>query len=221
MKPVLKIAVATVTYALVHSLLASRPIKRFATVLFGEQNYRAYYRPFYIGHAVVATGALLLYTTRFRTPTLYQVRGFAAYSLRAAQVLALLHLYTGLREVGLLRITGIDGMLLRLRGLPVPEAPAAQGPEADIVTGTLTAGGPFRWSRHPLNLSAVPLFWLTAKLSVGRFTFNVLATVYLVLGSLHEELRLHRTYGRSYTAYLESGVPFFLPLRLRRQTPPS
>jgi methanethiol S-methyltransferase len=218
MKPVLKIAAATVIYGLVHSLLASHAIKRFATLLFGEHNYRAYYRPFYIVHAVVATGALLLYTTRFHTPTLYRVRGFPAYSLRAGQILALLHLYRGLREIGLLRITGIDGMLLRLRSLPVPRAPAAQGPEADIVTGTLTTGGPFRWSRHPLNFSAVPLFWLTPKVSTGRFAFNVLATVYLVVGSLHEELRLHRAYGRSYKAYLESGVSFFLPLGSRPQT---
>jgi protein-S-isoprenylcysteine O-methyltransferase Ste14 len=143
------------------------------------------------------------------------VRGFPAYCLRFGQFLAIVHAYTGVREIGLLRVIGLDGMLLRMSGAQVAEPPAAQGPETDIVTGTLTVGGPFRWSRHPLNFSAVPLFWLTPKLSTGRLAFNLVATVYLVLGSLHEELRLHRTYGRKYTAYLHGGVPFFLPLRLR------
>jgi steroid 5-alpha reductase family enzyme len=132
--------------------------------------------------------------------------------VRGGQVLALCHLYTGAREVGLLRITGVDSMLLGMRGIAVPDAPVAQGPEADIVTGTLSAGGPFRWSRHPLNFWAVPLFWLTPKLTTGRLAFNILATLYLVLGSWHEELRLHQAYGRRYRAYERSGVPFFLPL---------
>jgi hypothetical protein len=108
MQPILKITIATIAYGLVHSILASDAAKRFAVVLFGDNNYRAFYRPFYILQAAVSTGALFLYTARLRTRSLY----------------------------------------------------------------------------------------------------------YLVLGSLHEELRLHRTYGRKYTAYLDSGVPFFLPVRL-------
>jgi protein-S-isoprenylcysteine O-methyltransferase Ste14 len=216
MPPVLKITVATIVYGLVHSLLASHAVKRRAASLLGQNNYRAFYRPFYIGQAVVTTGALAVYGLRLRTPTLYHVRGLPAYCLRAGQVLALVYLYTAAREIGLLRLTGIDGMLLHVRGRSVPEAPVAQGPEADIVTGSLTTGGPFRASRHPLNFSAVPLFWLTPKLSMGRLAFNVVATLYLVLGSLHEELRLRQAYGRDYRTYVRSGAAFFLP-RPRRQ----
>ena len=104
-------------------------------------------------------------------------------------------------------------MFLRQRGLPVPSAPAAQGPEEDIATGRLRTAGPFAWSRHPLNFSAVALFWLTPKLSTGRLAFNVVATLYLVLGSLHEESRLSHAYGRVYKIYVRSGVPFFVPRR--------
>lgn len=209
---IVKIVVATIVYAAVHSLLASRAAKRFATSVVGEHNYRAFYRPFYVAQATVTTGALFLYMAGSNTPTLYRVRGLPALCVRSGQVLALCHLYAGLREVGLLRITGVDSMLLRMHGAAVPDAPVAQGPEADIATGTLAAGGPFRWSRHPLNLSAVPLVWLTPKLTTGRLAFNLLATLYLVLGSWHEELRLHAAYGRKYSAYVRSGVPFFLPL---------
>ena len=211
MQPAFKIAIATVAYGLVHSLLASRAVKQVATALLGESNYRTFYRPFYIFQAAVATSTLFYYMSRLQTPILYHIHGLPTYCVRAGQFLALLHAYAAAREVGLLRITGLDGMLWRQRGLPVPSAPAAQGPEEDIATGRLTTAGPFAWSRHPLNFSAVPLFWLTPKLSTGRLAFNVVATLYLVLGSLHEESRLSHAYGRKYKIYVRSGVPLFVP----------
>jgi len=217
MTAALKIAIATAAYGLMHTLLASRTLKEAVTVTVGENNYRAFYRPFYVLQALASTVILFRYTSRLHTRTLYQVRGLPAACMRAGQVAALLHGYGAAREVGLLRITGADGMLQRLRGLSVPGAPVAQGPERDIVTGRLTAGGPFAWSRHPLNFTAVPLFWLSPKLTTGRLAFNVVATVYLVLGSLHEERRLQQGYGREYWSYLRSGPAFFLP-RLRSRT---
>jgi hypothetical protein len=213
MPPTLKIAAVTVAYGLAHSLLASRKAKDVATGLLGEEKCRAFYRPFYIVQALATTAMLVRYVARSRTPSLYRVRGFPAAALRAGQSLALLHACKAVREIGLARLTGLDGLRLRLHGMPVPEAPVAQGPEADIVTGDLTAGGPFARSRHPLNFSAVPIFWLTPKLTTGRLAFNCVATAYLVLGSLHEERRLHRAYGRRYETYVGSGPGFFLPLR--------
>jgi protein-S-isoprenylcysteine O-methyltransferase Ste14 len=214
MHPVFKITIATAAYALTHSVFASRTVKRAAAAVVGENNCRAFYRPFYVCQALVATGVLFTYMRSLQTPVLYHVRGVPALGLRAGQLLALLHAYTATREVGVLRITGADGMLLRVRGMPVPEAPVAQGPEVNPATGRLSTAGPFTLSRHPLNFSAVPLFWLTPKLTTGRLAFNIVATMYLALGSLHEERRLRHAYGREYEAYVQSGVPFFVP-RLR------
>jgi hypothetical protein len=48
-------------------------------------------------------------------------------------------------------------------------------------------------------------------LTTNLLAFNSAATVYLVIGSLHEEARLREAYGEEYKAYLGSGVPFYLP----------
>jgi protein-S-isoprenylcysteine O-methyltransferase Ste14 len=219
MGPALQITLATIAYGVLHSFLASRSAKRFAARAVGEANARVFYRPFYIVQALVTTTALFVCTYRMPAHTLYHVRGVRAMVLRSGQLLALLHAYRAAREVGLLRLSGGDSVLLRAREGRVALPPAAQGPERDPQTRRLSVGGPFRWSRHPLNFSAVPLFWMTPRLTTGRLAFNAVATVYLVLGSLHEELRLRDAYGNEYVAYQQSGVPFFMPWPRRAAIP--
>jgi protein-S-isoprenylcysteine O-methyltransferase Ste14 len=48
-------------------------------------------------------------------------------------------------------------------------------------------------------------------MTVNSFAFNAAATVYLVLGSAHEELRLRAAYGTKYEDYRQSQVPFYVP----------
>jgi protein-S-isoprenylcysteine O-methyltransferase Ste14 len=80
--------------------------------------------------------------------------------------------------------------------------------EAD---GRLKIGGPYLLSRHPLNFSPLPFFWLIPVMTTRRLGFNLATTVYLVLGSVHEEVRLKAAYGQAYQDYLTSGVPFYWP----------
>ena len=71
--------------------------------------------------------------------------------------------------------------------------------------------GLFTWSRHPLNFAPLPIFWLCARMTSTRLVFNTVATIYLVVGSLHEEARLREEYRDNYETYLDSGVSFFIP----------
>ena len=48
-------------------------------------------------------------------------------------------------------------------------------------------------------------------MTTSLLSFNVAATIYLVVGSLHEEARLGEEFGDDYDAYLKSGIPFYLP----------
>ncbi len=48
-------------------------------------------------------------------------------------------------------------------------------------------------------------------MTTNFFAFNIAATAYLVLGSLHEESRLRRAYVHDYVDYLNNGTPFYLP----------
>ena len=211
MRPALKLALATAAYGVLHSALASRVAKRLAAGAFGEPFERAFYRPLYISQAVLSTAALLLYARSLPTRTIYHIQGPGAWLLRAGQAAALVHGYAAASEVGIARLSGLEALRAWARAGDVPVAPVAQGPERDPASGELTAGGPFRWSRHPLNFTPVPLFWLAPHLTTRRLAFNLVATLYLVLGSVHEELRLREAYGAQYAAYQRSGVPFFFP----------
>jgi protein-S-isoprenylcysteine O-methyltransferase Ste14 len=71
--------------------------------------------------------------------------------------------------------------------------------------------GPFLVSRHPLNLAPLPVLWLAPTMTVNLAAFNCVATLCFVLGSVHEESRLRTSYGRAYSDYQHSAVPFYLP----------
>jgi hypothetical protein len=130
--------------------------------------------------------------------------------MRLIQVSALAMAVWSARIVGLLKITGIKEFQDFGRG-SVPEAePEAQGP----VLGPnekMSVVGPFRISRHPLNLAPLGIFFFFPRMTVNRALLAVLSTLYLVIGSLHEEQRLHAAYGNPYERYQQSHVPFFVP----------
>jgi hypothetical protein len=132
--------------------------------------------------------------------------------MHAVQAGALLYATAAAAQVGLRRITGLESLLAWLGDGPVPPEPEAQGPALDD-EGRRHAAGPFAWSRNPLNFAPLPVLWLWPRMTTTLLAFNAAATVYLVVGSLHEEARLREAFGGDYDAYLRSGVPFYVPTR--------
>jgi hypothetical protein len=209
-RSMIKVAAATAAFGLVHSALASRAAKRAAARTFGERNRNGLYRVFYLGQSLATFGLLAAYIRRQPSRELYRVEGPLAFLLHAAQAGALVYATSAAGQVGLRRITGLESFLAWLGDGPVPPEPEAQGPALDY-EGRRHAAGPFAWSRHPLNFAPVPVFWLHPRMTTSLLAFNAAATVYLVLGSLHEEARLRDAYGDDYLAYLNSSVPFYVP----------
>lgn len=210
MKTAARMACATVAFALFHSALASTAAKKAAAAVAGERRAHGCYRLFYVGQSVLSFALLLAYGRRLPQQTLYRVRGPAVLALRAGQAAGLLHLLAATRPSGLLRLAGWRNLQAWRRQAPVPPGPHAQGPEQGP-DGALQAGGPFRWSRHPLNFSGMPIFWLTPHMTTRRLAFNLVSSAYFMLGSLHEEARLEAACGARYRRYQRSGVPFFWP----------
>lgn len=210
-RSMLKTALATAAFGIVHSALASRPAKRAAGRVLGPRARNGLYRPLYIAQSIVTTAALAAYVRRLPDHELYRARGPLALLIRGGQVAGLAYMAWAAREVGLRRLTGLEGLVAYAAGeAEVPPEVEAQGP-APGAGGTMRATGPFRHSRHPLNLAPLPVFWLQPRMTANLLAFNLVATAYLALGSKHEELRLHAAYGRAYEDYLRSGVPFYLP----------
>lgn len=65
------------------------------------------------------------------------------------------------------------------------------------------------WVRHPLYSGAFLYLWGNASSSYGLWT-AVFASIYLVIGSRHEERKLVSLYGLAYTQY-QAKVPAFVP----------
>ena len=214
---VLRAVAATVAFALVHSALASRPVKAAVRRLAGERNRNGWYRAFYNAQAVLTLSALAAYLRRIPSRPLYEVRSPLAHLLHAGQLGGLAYAALAIRQVGVGQMAGVRSVLAWSGGAAVPPEPEAQGPALGP-DGRLHTGGPFAWSRHPLNFAPLPVLWLAPRMTVNLAAFNAVATLYLVAGSWHEEMRLRAAYGTAYEAYRESDVPFYWPrlaLRLR------
>jgi len=208
---VLRTAAGTLLFGGVHSLLASRQAKEGATRLAGRRQRSGLYRGFFILQSFLTLGLLWNFTRPLPDRVIYHVRGFPAALMRLVQALGLAHAVYAAGQVGLLEISGMRSGLEWLQGRPdVQPEPEAQGPRLDS-SGNLKATGPFRWSRHPLNFSPLLVFWFNPLMTVKFLVFNLVSTVYLILGSLHEESRLRAAYGQPYTRYQHSRVPFYLP----------
>ncbi len=219
-KSMFKVAAATAAFGVVHSLLASRAAKRAAASHLGERNRNGLYRVFYIGQSLVTFGMLAAYIRRQPGRELYRVEGPLALLMHAVQAGAVAYATSAAGQVGLRRITGLESLLAWLGDGPVPPEPEAQGPALDG-EGSEHAAGPFAWSRHPLNFAPLPVLWLWPRMTTNLLAFNVAATVYLVVGSLHEEARLREAFGDEYDAYRDSGVPFYVPAPQRSALEPT
>lgn len=218
-RDIFKIAVAVAGFGLIHSALASGAAKQAAAEVFGQRNRNGLYRVFFISQSLVSFALLAEYIRRQPNRELYHIRGPAALLMHTGQLVAVGYAVFAAHQVGMRRMIGAESLREWLGGRWVPIEPEAQGPALDA-EGWSRAAGPFAWSRHPLNLVPLPIFWLWPRMTTNLLAFNITTTVYLVVGSWHEEVRLREAYGDRYTAYQSSGIPFYSPWPVRSAAEP-
>jgi hypothetical protein len=205
-----KVMAATAVFGVIHSALASRGAKRLAAEVVGERNRNGLYRVFYIGQSFATFAFLAAYIRRQPSRELYCIRGPARVLIFASQAAAIGYATSAAKQIGISRVLGIESFRHWLGDGDVPPEPEAQGPALDQ-QGDRGDLGPFALSRHPLNFVPLPILWLWPKMTTNMLAFNAAATVYLVIGSVHEEARLREAYGQGYELYQASGVPFYIP----------
>jgi methanethiol S-methyltransferase len=209
-------AAATVLYSAIHSFLASSTAKEIASRVLGARTRNALYRPFYLLQSVGTMLMLVSYIRRQPRFFLLNVRGFGAVPFRLIQVSAMGWATVAAYEVGFAEILGIRPIVSLLEGeREIPPEPEAQGPALEA--SRMRVRGPFRFSRHPLNLAPLVILWFNPRLSTNLLAYNLVSTIYLVIGSLNEEHRLTARYGQAYIDYQRSAVPFYLP-RISKQS---
>jgi protein-S-isoprenylcysteine O-methyltransferase Ste14 len=77
-----------------------------------------------------------------------------------------------------------------------------------------TVKGPYRWVRHPLYLLTLVFFWSYPVITTDRLLFNILWTLWVVIGARLEERELVEDFGDDYRDY-QSKVPMLLPRSIR------
>jgi protein-S-isoprenylcysteine O-methyltransferase Ste14 len=182
-------------YGLVHSLLASLWVKAQARRLFGPAADRLY-RLVYNGIAVVTFLPLLALPVALPGRTLYRLQPPWSWMALGIQFLAFLTLALGVLQTG-------AGSFLGLRQLTGPIETAAP---------RLVISGLYRFVRHPLYTAGLAFIWATPVMNTNLLAFYTGLTVYIVVGTLHEEYRLRREFGEAYKAYCRR-TPMLIPFR--------
>ncbi len=149
----------------------------------------------------VASGLALLALILLWQPTahyIWHLRGGGRWLSGGVAAAAVAGFIWGIRALGEFDPFGIMPLKAALGGIHAPSLP-------------FVARGPYRHVRHPLYLFSLLLIWSTPRLSTDQLLFNVLWTLWIVLGTKLEERDLLRDFGQPYREY-QMSVPMLLPL---------
>jgi methanethiol S-methyltransferase len=176
-----------------HSGMIRKPFHRWLARQIREEYAGAIYA---IASGIVLLLVILLWQKS--TQTIIAPSGFFRWSLRAIFLFSLLGFYWGIKALRFFDPFGLGPILNRLRGRNPTPMP-------------LTVAGPYRWVRHPLYLFIILMIWSCPDLTRDRLLFNVLWTVWIVIGSYLEEIDLVAAFGDGYREY-QKRVPMLIPL---------
>ena len=196
-------------WAGVHSLLASKGAKELAIRTAGPRSRDGLYRIAYNAQSVLSVALAAWWYVRLPDRELYRAEYPWSLLFRAGQAASLGVLFSGVWVVGVLEFAGLVPMWRLLTGRESRPEPEAQGPPIGD-DGALVEAGAFRFTRHPGNLGAMGFFLLWPRMTVNRAVLAALVSLYVVLGSMHEESRLRLAYGEAFERY-RRRVPFLIP----------
>ncbi|UCE61419.1 MAG: isoprenylcysteine carboxylmethyltransferase family protein [Phycisphaerales bacterium] len=127
--------------------------------------------------------------------------GILRWLLRTIYFLSIAGFAWGMLALGSFDAFGVRPIIDRLRGTESPPMP-------------FTLRGPYRWVRHPLYSFSLLMIWACPDLTADRLLFNVLWTVWIIVGTVLEERDLVSAFGETYRDY-QGKVPMLIPHNLR------
>ncbi len=85
----------------------------------------------------------------------------------------------------------------------------------EVRTIPLAIRGPYRWVRHPLYFFTLVMIWSCPDITMDRLLFNVLFTIWIVIGTVLEERDLVAEFHETYHDY-QSRVPMLIPWKIHK-----
>ena len=182
-------------WGFLHSLLASSSVKTLTQRVFGAAE-RRYYRLAYNIFACISFLPVLVITTMTPDHDIYTIPFPWVIPMLAGQLLALVALVIGFRQMD-------AGEFLGLRQLVGREI-------AKRETMRLATTGLYCYVRHPLYTAGIIFIWLTPIMTVNVMAINLGLMVYILVGAYFEDRRLNREFGAQYAAY-QAATPMLIP----------
>lgn len=201
MPPWASVFLAFATYAALHSALLTEGARRGLEAWFGARAFQGWFRLLFNLQAVVLFALFAIWAASLPDTEWLRVGGLPGTVLLGVRLAASVFLVRCVGSVGFSSFLGLDDWRAWRAGRPPP----GDGVE----TGTLVADGPYRWVRHPMYAAGFVVLWAEPHWTANRASFVLAASLYLWLGSLHEERRLLRFYGEAYRRYAASTPRFF------------
>jgi protein-S-isoprenylcysteine O-methyltransferase Ste14 len=147
----------------------------------------------------VALLALVLFWQE-STNQLTAPEGIIRWILRSVFVLSVMGVVWGMKALELCDSFGFKPVLNRLRGTKSQIPP-------------LIIRGPYRWVRHPLYSLFLVMIWSCPDWTMDRLLFDVLVSVWMLIGAILEEGDLVAVFGEAYRDY-QRNVPMLIPYRI-------
>jgi methanethiol S-methyltransferase len=184
-----------------HSTMIRRPFRRFLAKFVVAAQYH--------GVVYTMTSAIMLSTVVvFWQESSYVIVNpsgiFVRLLMRALFVLAIQGLRWAAHSLKSFDVCGVDPILRKI-GKKEPSPPIP-----------LSMSGPYRYVRHPFYLFCLVLFWSCPKLTLDRLLYNVLWSVWVLIGTILEERDLVTDFGETYREY-QGQVPMLIPWFIRSE----
>ena len=193
-------AFLSIIFFLQHSILVRRGFKQWLGKFMPDVYHNAFYG--------LTSGLALFLALIFwqKSPTLIaRADEIIFWLFRALFCLCWVGIFWGVKSLGSVDALGVKPMMRYISN-------RRDKPQQ------ITAKGPYRWVRHPLYLFTIVIIWSCPVLTLDRLLFNILWTVWIVIGTYLEDRDLHREFGSQYLEY-SSRVPMLIPYRIPRNKP--
>ncbi|MDI6743684.1 MAG: isoprenylcysteine carboxylmethyltransferase family protein [Smithella sp.] len=188
-------AFLSIIFFIQHSIMVRKGFKRQLKKFMPEIYHNAFY-------AIVSIIVLLMVLVFWQPSHLVVVKaeGFSFWFLRGVFLLCLAGFFWAVKSLGSFDALGVNSLLDH------------KGGKSDGVQ-QITARGPYRWSRHPIYLLLIMIIWACPVLTLDRLVFNILWSVWIVIGAYLEDRDLHREFGDQYSEY-SRRVPMLIPYKI-------
>lgn len=184
-----------------HSVMVRRSFRRRLSTIVPEPFHGALY--------TLASGAALTILVLFWQSsgnTLLSLEGYSRWVANGIFISSMIGMMWSLQALASFDMFGIRQVLAHIHASNVGSMP-------------FTIRGPYRWVRHPLYFCILVLIWFRPELTADRLLFNVLFTIWIVIGTVLEERDLVADFHETYTEY-QRRVPMLIPWRLLRPYSP-